>query len=63
MEKRGDIILNQISPKPNRIYEIILTKRGKEKQNKIQYFIKNIYPNYIKEINEFNKSLKKFNLL
>lgn len=56
------IELKQISPKPNKKYNIILTKKGIEKQREIKNFINNIYPNYIKDIIKFNEKLKEYNL-
>ena len=63
MEQRGDITLKLISPKPNRKYRIFLTKQGIQRRKKLDYFIKNTYPKYKIEINEYYNTLKKFHLM
>lgn len=60
--KSNLIRLNQISPKPNKRYEIYLTEEGIKKQKKLQDFTKSIYNSYINEIENFNNKLKKFDL-
>jgi|SRR3989344_1040501 len=60
---KADLIrLTQIDPKPNKKYKIYLTEKGIKKQKELKYFIKNLYPNYIKDIENFNTQLKQFNL-
>jgi hypothetical protein len=60
--KSGYITLNQISPKPNKKYQIYLTFEGGRQQDKLKSFITDVYPDYKKDVYDFHKTLKKVNL-
>jgi hypothetical protein len=57
------IKLKQISPKPNKKYEIRLTEKGRGQQERLRDFVKNIYPYYKEDVADFNKSLRNFDLI
>lgn len=63
LRKEGILKLDQISPKPNRKYIISLSEGGTEVKENLQKFIKSTYPSYVKDILNFIKSLKDFNLI
>ncbi len=56
--KAGYISLNQISPKPNKQYEIRFTKSGNLKKTQLREFIKNTHPLYKREAIEFKDRLQ-----
>ena len=60
--KRDYITLKKISSKPNTLYEISLTKKGIKKQKELKNFIKYSLSQYLKDVKEFEKTLKQYNL-
>jgi hypothetical protein len=61
-KKWGLITPEQISPKPNKKYEIRFTEEGLELKETLRNFISNVYPGYEANVKKFYKTLENFRL-
>lgn len=61
-EKFNLITPEQISPKPNKKYEIHFTGKGLKLKKVIKVFVHKTYPVYLRDVERFHKTLQKFDL-
>jgi hypothetical protein len=61
-EKSGLLTPEQISPKPNKKYEIHFTEKGLKFKKLLKIFVRKTYPTYLRDIEKFYKTLQNFDL-
>jgi len=61
-EKLGLLTSEQISPKPNKKYEIHFTEKGLKLKEALKVFVHKTYPTYLRDVKRFYKTLQKFDL-